>query len=317
MCSGPTATESERGPSRVAAALLLACASLGCRSDHRVSPWLDDLRLDAIVPAPDLQAQLQRIDAEMAHEQMALVQELPGRFSDGSQFVIRSYSGIDAVRRRPRTAVRVATGHGVMLALGPAPAGGAGRVLRTELVVSLADGDGWRSGTDLNGDGCPDMVVRGEDGSIEMWCLMPRGASPYPVRSIVPPDHAVDVDEDGRPELASRIRLGASDPLSPVVLEVAGFQGGEYRADADAVRAWHVREHQRLTAPVDADAGAAAEPGRELAAILETAWHGLRSGRGKAALEEADAKVRAKAPLPPGHAQSWVRWRGWLQDASR
>jgi len=282
-----------------------------------VSPWLDDLRLDTLVAPPDLEAQLQRIDAEMAHESLSRDQEIAGRFSDGTPFAIRSFVGTDAVRRRARSAVRVATGHGVMLALGPAPAGGAGRLLRTELVASLADGGGWRSGTDLNGDGCPDLVVRGEDGSLEVWCLMPRGASAYPVHSIVPPDHAVDVDEDGRPDLAARVQLGGGDSVAPMVIEVAVFQEGVYRADADAAKAWHLREWRRLTAPVDADAGTASEPARELSSIIETAWHGLRAGRGKSVLEEADARVRARAPLAPGHAQAWVRWRGWLQDALR
>lgn len=319
MCSGPTAIEALRGRCRTAVvALLMACASAtGCHSDHRVSPWLDDLRLDSIAPGPDLEAQLQRIDAEMAHENMSRDQEIPGRFSDGTQFVIRSFVGTDAVRRRPRTAVRVATGFGVMLALGPVAAGGVGRAPRTELVAALADGGGWRSGTDLNGDGCPDMVVRGEDGSIEVWCLMPRGASAYPVQSIVPPDHAVDIDEDGRPDLAARIHLGSGDAIAPSVIEVAVFHDGEYRADAEPVKAWHLRECRRLGTPADADAGVVSDPVRELSSIIETAWHGLRAGRGKAVLEEADAKVRAKAPLATGQAQAWVRWRGWLQDAAR
>lgn len=318
MCSGLTGIELRARARLAAGVLLLTGASApACRSDHRVSPWLDDLRLDTIAPSPDLEAQLQRIDAEMTHESMSRDQEIPGRFSDGTKFVIRSFVGTDAVRRRPRTAVRVATGYGVMLALGPAAPGGAGRPVRTELVAALADGGGWRSGTDLNGDGCPDMVVRGEDGSIELWCLMPRGASAYPVQSLVPPDHAVDVDEDGRPDLAARVQLGAGDAVSPFVLEVAVFQDGGYRADAEAAKSWHLREWRRLTVPADADAGGGSDRAPELTTIIETAWHALRAGRGKTALEEADAKVRARAPLAAGYAQSWVRWRGWLQDVSR
>lgn len=317
MCCGPTDTERRTSAAIVPFAVIaLAACTLACRSDHKVSPWIEDFRLDSIVPPPDLEQQLQRVDLEMTSEQMVRQHELKGRFSDGTWFVIRSFVGQDPVRPASRHALRVATGHGVILALGPAQTGGATRPTRTELVAALVDGGGWVSGSDLNGDACPDVVVRGEDHTIELWCLMPRGASPYPVRSRIPPDRAIDIDEDGRPELAGAVVLPGPDPIAPSILEVMSFQQGAYRSDTEVVRAWHAREWGRLTAPPP-DGGVPASQGRELATAIEAAWHGLRSGRGAEALGALDAVAREHAPLPSGQAQAWVRWRGWLQDLPR
>jgi hypothetical protein len=128
----------------------------------------------------------------------------------------------------------------------------------------------------------------------------------------VPPDHAIDADEDGRPDLAAYVRMGREDVLRPEVLEVATFEGGAYRNDTSACKSWHLRQ---LAAKQSADAGVPG-PADSLRSAVERAWHGLRAGQ-PGGLEQADVAAAARAPLGPGLAQSWVRWRGWLSEAAR
>ncbi|MBI5532306.1 MAG: VCBS repeat-containing protein [Deltaproteobacteria bacterium] len=304
------------------AALIAVVIGTSCRSDHAVSPFPEGFGIEAWVQPPDLQAQLDRVDKEMAVERMSKAAELRGAFSDHSPFVILGFSGEGGVHRE-RHAVRVATGFGVILALGPRDPTDLSRARRHRLVESLGGGGGWKSGTDLNGDGHPDVVVRSEDGTFDIWCLMPKGASPYPMRSIAPPDHVVDIDDDGRPDPAARIRLAGGEALEVEIVEVMTFDERGYRNDTSAVKAWHQRELRRLGGPQPGDAGADAgapvhDDRRTLAEAIERGWHAIRSGEsGAKALQAADGAAASQAPLGPGLAQAWVRWRGWLADATR
>ena len=296
--------------------------STGCQSDHRVSPFPDGFGIESLVQPPDLKRQLERVHKEMDVERMTATEEIRGAFADHSQFVILGF-GAGGAAPIERHALRVATGHGVILALGPQNAADLGRGRRNQLVVSLTDGGGWKSGTDLNGDGHPDVVVRGDDATIEIWCLFPKGASPYPVRSVAPPDHVVDIDGDGRPDLAAHVRVPGGEGLGVAIVDVATFEASGYRNDTAAVKQWHLGEARKLVGQEPGDAGADGGVRRRddrgaLSEAIELAWHLIRAGEpaGKA-LEAADAAAAARAPLGPGLAQGWVRWRGWLADASR
>lgn len=120
-------------------ALAVPLLSAGCGSDHHVSPWgsFDRPRLRDFVERPDLDAQIARVDAETAPLGLRLVTELradlPRR---GGPVLLRGYEGEDALGRRSH-AVRVATGHGVVMALGPLEAQDLRRDQATELVPAL------------------------------------------------------------------------------------------------------------------------------------------------------------------------------------
>lgn len=312
-----------RGQSIRRAALLtgwpvvLAMSAAACRSDHHVSPWPEGIEMRSLLPGSDLNAQLARVAADMEHEGLERTAELKGTFSTGEPFVIQGYGGMDATRR-PRYAVRVATGRSVVLALGPRDLSEPPSHARTRLVVSLAGDGAWRSGTDLNGDGLPDVVAAGDDGTVEVWSLMPTGATRYPVVAVVQPTEAVDADGDGIPELAGVAHVGGEDAIAPHMVEVVGFAAGAYRYDAASARAYHARELRELAARSAQDAGAKASMQEQLGVALERAWHRIRAGQPAAkALEEVDDVARAHAPLPEGMLQAWIRWRGWLQDSSR
>jgi hypothetical protein len=310
----------------IALRLALAAGLTCCRSDHHVSPWPRDVPLELLAQPADLGLHLRRVADEMRREGMDKRQELRASFADGTPLVVASYESPDSLGGL-RHAVRVATAYGIVLAAGPderlAPA--TGQRARTRLVAALAGGGGWRSGTDLNGDGWPDVVLAGEDRTLELWCVRPQGAVPYPIASIVAPVRAEDVDGDGVPELAGRVRLADDDPIAPLIEEVVGFASGEYRNDTPAVRAHHRRALERLEEQAwaqDGGTGARAGTGEpdapKLARALERAWHARRSGqRAVETLEEADRVARTAAPLSAGVAQAWVRWRGWLGDLGR
>ena len=298
------------------AARMLTVAGLlceACGSDHHVSPWPQGVRIDAIAQPPDLGAHLGRVALEMQAERLAKTCEINGKLPSGDPFVIQGFEGDTLIGRR-RSAVRVITARGVVLALGPREFPETGRGGRTLLVQSLADGGGWKSGSDLNGDGLPDVALAGVDGTFELWGILSDGASPYPMLMVSAPNQALDIDQDGRPDPAVRLTPIEPDPIAPSIVEVATFSNGAYRNDTPEVRSWHQRQRQQLEP--QADAGLTERP--TLGQALEHAWHSIRAGEDKdSAIAVADAAAAAHAPLGPGVAQAWVRWRGWLQDNVR
>jgi hypothetical protein len=296
-------------------ALALALAS-ACASDHRVSPWLEGVRLGDVAPPGNWQEQVDRVRAEIRADAMTVDVQREGTLSDGSPFALFGLSKVDALGRR-RHAVRVVTAQAVVLALGPGEDADVSAGNRTRLIVSLVDGGGWQSGTDLNHDGLVDVVVGAPDGTYEIWGVHARGASPYPMRGLVAPTTAMDIDDDGLPDPAGTIRIAGVDPIEPTLTEVLVFAGGVYTADHPTVRAWHERSAgEASAATIDADGGVVARPVvEELRRALESAWHRLRAGqRPDKVLADADAVARKHAPLQEGVAQAWVRWRGKLRD---
>ncbi|MGK4003096.1 VCBS repeat-containing protein [Sorangium sp. So ce1036] len=237
--------------------------ALSCASDHQVSPWGAARRptLGAYVAPADLDAQLRAIDLEVAELGLSLDVELRGALPRGrGEVVVRGYSGTDALGRRT-SAVRVATPRGVVMAAGPLEGARADRRQATQLVPSLLPGSEadpahdelgvFRSGTDLNRDDAPDVVLRNEAGELEIWAVHPLGAARYAVEIATPPRFALDVDRDGLLELAGRVRVPERDPIGPDLLDVASFEGGRYTHRGDAARAFHA-----------ARAGEAAGPGK-------------------------------------------------------
>src|SRR6185369_4447109 len=123
-------------------------------------------------PRADLDGRLAAIDREAAALGLArgaeIRAELPRK---GGAAVIRGYDGVDAAGRAVH-AVRVATPLGVVMAVGPLDIGDADRRAATELVPALvvgAEGGAFRSGTDLNGDGMIDVVLKSESGALAIW----------------------------------------------------------------------------------------------------------------------------------------------------
>lgn len=278
-------------------ALLGFLLSSGCTSDHLVSPWGQRLpQLGALMRPADLGKRLEEIDAETAHLGLTLVLQVEAKLPAARGVaMVRAYEGVDVVGRRV-TAVRAASGRGVVLALGPLDARELGRDQATELVASLAPADGgdpsvgaWRSGTDLNGDGLPDVVARNEAGVLEVWGLDVFGANRYPVELESPPMSATDVDGDGRPDLVGRVAVPAGDPLAPELLDVATPDARGWSHASAGARAMHEIRAARSFPP------SAPSDETRLRRALERAWHRALGGEARdAVLAELD---RERVPL--------------------
>ncbi|WP_437792422.1 FG-GAP repeat domain-containing protein [Sorangium sp. So ce693] len=285
----------------------VSCAS-SCASDHQVSPWGAAGRptLGAFIAPPDLDARLHALDVEAAELGLTLEVELRGALRRGGAVVVRGYSGTDALGRRT-SAVRVATPRGVVLAAGPLDARRVDHSQATQLIPSLLPGSEpeateqlgvFRSGTDLNRDGAPDVVLRNENGELEIWAVQPLGAARYAVELAAPPRFALDVDRDGTLELAGRIPLDEGDPIAPDLLDVAGFEGDRYTHRGSVARAFHAARVEGPGAET-AGQGKRQEPPKDDAArlrgALERAWHAVLAGRPAA---EALAALD-REPVPP------------------
>ncbi|XYH94331.1 FG-GAP repeat domain-containing protein [Sorangium sp. So ce1128] len=274
--------------------LTMGVLLLSCTSDHQVSPWGAARRppLAAYIAPPDLDAQLRAIDVEADELGLELEVELRGALPRGQgEVVLRGYAGTDALGRRT-SAVRVATPRGVVMAAGPLDSGRVDRSQATQLVPSLLPGEEpnateqlgvFRSGTDLNRDGAPDVVLRNEAGELEIWAVQPFGAARYAVELATPPRFALDVDQDGTLELAGRTRRREGDPIAPDLLDVAGFEGDRYTHRGRAARAFHAARGVERPGAGGAGQGKRQEPPQDDAArlrrALEQAWHALLAGR--------------------------------------
>jgi hypothetical protein len=290
-----------------AAALAGGLVAAGCASNHQVSPWggaSSPPPLSAFIERPDLAARLARIDAETAHLGLTQTVELRGELPrGGGEIVVRGYNGLDPVGR-PTHAVRVATPRGVVMAVGPLDVSDAARDRATELVVSLAPKAGTealRSGTDLNGDGAPDVVLRNDAGALEFWQITSVGSSRYEVDLEATPTRAEDMNGDGLLDLAGELPVSAGDPIAPRLVDVATFDNRRYSDQSAAARAWHAAQAAKATPKPEPKPDADAKPPTpipdelRLRRAIERAWHTILAGRpAERALEELK-----REPVPP------------------
>lgn len=254
------------------AAILLA----SCASDHHVSPWgaRSKPSLAAFIPRPDLDGRLAAVDAETAalglSRSAELRAELPRK---GGTAVIRGYQGLDAAGRAVH-AVRVATPHGVVMAVGPLDAGDIDRRTATKLVAALVGDEqsgAFQSGTDLNRDGLLDVVLRNEAGALSVWHVDRLGSGAYEIDMAAPPTRAADIDGDGYADLEGELPIAANDPIAPRLSDVATFEDGRYSNRSPAARAWHARA-AAIPVPKSPDRA-------RLRGAVEHAWHAILAGQ--------------------------------------
>jgi hypothetical protein len=293
-------------PEKLAIAATLLVAS--CTSDHRVSPWGSQPgpSLAAFAPRPDLEARLAAIDAETGALGLARSFELRVTLPrKGGPAVIRGYEGQDVTGRTVH-AVRVATPLGVVMAVGPLDAQELDRREATQIVPALVGGGpkgdevgAFRSGTDLDGDGRLDVVLRNDAGQLAVWHFDALGSGATPIAMAAPPTRGVDVDGDGRVDLEGELPVAADDAIAPRFADVATFAEGRYSDTSPAARAWHVRRARTATAP------AGARDAARLRAALERAWHVSLAG------EESVEKVLdalRKETVPPSLRATFDRY---------
>lgn len=248
--------------------------------------------------------QLALIDEEISGTGLKLSVELWGKLGPGApdkSLVLRGYEGMDALRRKV-TAVRVATPYGVVMALGPLEAIEEKREA-TELVPALVIGEGgetaYSSGSDLNGDGTPDVVLRSTGGVMQIWGILSHGAKRYEILMEASPTRALDADGDGIVDFGGDFvysQLHSSrgnDVLEPRWEDVAVWDKdrGHYWNGAEGARAWHrarlqaLGEEERLK-----KAGIDYGDAMRLRYALQKAWHRrfLGETEAKAALKELD-----------------------------
>lgn len=250
----------------------MAALAASCGSNHHVSPWGQSKGppLGAFVEAPDLDARLAEVDVEARDLGLTLDGELRADVR-GARFVGRAYSGHDAVGR-PTHATRIVTPFGVVLAAGPRASNDAFTRAATELVARVGDAKELRSLTDLTGAGALDVVLRADDGRLEIWRVESRGSLQIDVDMEVVPTAASDLDGDGRLDLGGSVLVREGEALRPDLADVATFDGTRFSNRTDAARAWHAGERVRREPKADAKKEERAR------AALEVAWHAILAG---------------------------------------
>lgn len=290
--------------------LALLSFGAGCVSNHRVSPFPPIETVYDLLPEPDLDAQVARIDAEAVANGYRLTSERRGKLEDGDEIVVRGYETVDPFGR-PSHLLRVATPSGIVLALGP-PDPKLVVPPSTELRRSLLEG-GWFSGTDLNGDGAPEVVVQDGRGVLSVWRVERHGATPLPINLAFSPTFALDVDGDGHPDFAGKPEDLPENELSPAFVDAAVFDGARYTNTHPEVLAWHIRERDRA-AEASLEALEAKEPREALQAALERAFHAVFAGEElKDALAELSRVAKEAGPLPAELRDALTKWEGALK----
>ena len=275
-----------------------------CSSGPHVSPYAGVDLSTYLRQANDLPTQTERARREAAAEGLREITTVDAVFPSGQPFVALGFVGVDAAGR-PVHAARVVTPAAIVLALGPARALGEGPPRPDELLASLLPGGAYPSGSDLSGDGAPDVVLRAADGSLAIHRIDMSGSAPYPITLRFPPTDARDVNEDGRPDLTGHPPLPDDDPLRPALLDVAIADRVTFRNDHPDALAFHQALATRPPPASDTP------PATQLRAALETAFHAVLAGAPPAdALAPADRLVRR--PLPADLVASFALWRSWI-----
>jgi hypothetical protein len=286
---------------------LLPLLLLGaCASDHRVSPFPPGGLAVFLRPADDLPGQIERAVREAAASGLRETLRVEGTLPNKKPFVALGFSGVDAAGL-PTHATRVVTPASVVLALGPARVVLQEPPRPDELLPALHPSGAFPSGVDLTGDRAPDVVLRASDGTLAVYRIDLLGSAPYPIQLRTPPTRALDLDEDGRPDLAGVAPVPEGDAIHPELLDIAVADGTSFRNDHPAVLAHHRALAERPLPPGSAPLAL------RLRAALERAFHQLAAGDPMTqALQPAADLVAEHHPLPPPLAASWARWRSWL-----
>ena len=271
------------------AVALLGLVAAACTDNHSVSPWGDAgrPRLADYAVRPDLDARVAEIEAEAS--QLGMDEAFRLQVKDpnsGDALVAMGLRGRDEIGR-DLTATRVVSKWGVVLARGPLDMRDVRRSTATELlqVVSVgattggADGGpdapgGFGAFSDLTRDGTPDLVLRSEQGRIEIWSMTSRAGTQVEVRMEVTPSRFVDVDGDGRVDLAGSVALGEDDPIAPALVDVATWAGDGFSNTTATARAFHAR-HRDLARAAEATSRSDAKRSRQ---SLELCWHAMLAG---------------------------------------
>ena len=273
-------------PENLTLAVCLLAGVPACSSNHYVSAWgaKESPRLGAFMERPDLAARLGLVDVETAAHGLKLTSEIPIMLPrGGGPARIRGYEGTDTLGR-PVHAIRVATARAVVMAVGPLDSRDTGRDVATELVPALLvdeggrGGSAFRSGTDLTGDGTIAVVARSEAGELAIWHVTPLGASPYPLAIQGAATRGLDVDGDGRVDLAGELARDRGDTIMARLGDVATFDGVGFSDRTEGARAFHA-----TLADAAAPAKAGEPPGDEvrIRRAVERAWHAVLAGRSK------------------------------------
>ncbi len=250
----------------------------------------------------DLEERLAAIERETAAAGLELDQEVTTSSESGTRYVVRSYRGRDRLGS-PTRATRVASPHGVVLAVGPeherqddAP---------TELVrfFELGEGRVLALPGPLVEGGEPEIVLRARSGALGVYTLGPRGAAQIPVGLPAPPTRVREL-ASGRLALAVDLRV-PPDREPPLLAEVVATEvGSRFDVRGPEVGAFHGRERDRLSEPVAEESDAA-----RLDRITLRAFHAIRAGE--------DAKITAEAvgavPMPTDLRDTRQVRAAWLR----
>jgi hypothetical protein len=287
----------------------LPCLAGGCSSNHSVSPFPPMDASPLFAPRRDLGAQLERVSAEAGQLGLREAVRVEGQLRPDDPFVALGFEGADTLGRRV-TAVRIVTSAGVVLALGPPPLAGDRPDEPRLLLRFLEEAGAYPSGSDLNGDGAPDVALATDDGELAIYRIDLLGAARYPVTMVVRPTRALDVNGDGRPDLTGSAPTPTGDPLAPDLSDVAIATPQGYASDHPDAIAFHARLARAAQPP------RSAPPAERLRRALERAHHAALSGATPDEAFQPVAELAAElAPLPDPLASAWVRWRGHLADA--
>lgn len=269
--------------------------------------------LGAFIERPDLDARLALVETEAAALRLELTSEIPVKLPHGGGPArIRGYAGKDSLGR-PVHAIRAASARAVVMAVGPLDAPDTARDTATELVPALVveagdrGGAAFQSGTDLTGDGEISVVARSETGRLAIWRMTPLGAAPYPIAIQAPPTRGLDVDGDGRVDLAGELPIDRGDAIAPRFDDVAMFDGVGFSDRTEGARAFHARFAELATPPkVDA------RPSDELRlrVALERAWHAVLAGKSK----DDALKALAREVAPARLRASFERWESVISS---
>lgn len=305
---------------------LVVGLSASCDAGKRVSPWGGaGPKLAAYVERPDLVAHLDRIDQETAALGLVTTLDLTVEDERGETYALRSFEGRDSMGART-TATRIATGHGVVVAVGPKRETDADTP--TELVRAFG-GPGGAIGfpRDANDDGSLEVMLRSRRGELLLLSLAPRGSRTIAVAS---PAHGAELDERGNLRFVREIGCvrgtsatstivvlsGPCEPAQQGVLTRAlavplSYAGDRFDRSATTESAWHAAR----AAGVESEIAGAAGFARDVLQ-LEADYH--RSMRGdpmdvaadrSAAATRLDEASKALRELVDG-ARLKVRGRG-------